>query len=270
MSTTQPPKTPTKPADAAGKKKPFYAHGRKPEEVKGGIPMLKYGKGNNFYKFKEALSVESIEKFGNLGRLIKEEKYYVPVFTPVVMPPGTDPEEQKLIKAENVKLYTKEVGIMALDRPKLYGMIRKHMSVESVDEVSQQPGYDKWSEGLDPEKLWQAIVLTHKIDTVSNVPEVTNLTARKAYQGLRQGAFEPLAQYSERFRDVLKTFVATGTIADPVEIPDTEQAMDFFHGLDPARYGAFKVEMLNGRNLKAFIHLIWQMSCINSQEAGSK
>jgi hypothetical protein len=187
-----------KPADAAGKRKPFYAHGRKPEEVKGGIPMLKYGKGNNFYKFKEALSVESIEKFGNLGRLIKEEKYYVPVYTPVVMPPGTDPEEQKLIKAENVKLYTKEVGIMALDRPKLYGMIRKHMSVESVDEVSQQPGYDKWSEGLDPEKLWQAIVLTHKIDTVSNVPEVTNLTARKAYQGLRQGAFEPLAQYSER------------------------------------------------------------------------
>jgi hypothetical protein len=65
-------------------------------------------------------------------------------------------------------------------------------------------------------------------------------------------------------------FKATGTVVDPVIAKDQSKQWIFSHGLDPARCGAFKVEMLNGWNLKTFIHLIWQMSYINSQEAGSK
>ena len=45
-------------------KKPFRRFGRKPEEDKKGIPMLKYGRGNNFYKFREALSQVAVEKYG--------------------------------------------------------------------------------------------------------------------------------------------------------------------------------------------------------------
>jgi hypothetical protein len=33
-----------------------------------------------------------------------------------------------------------------------------HMSVESKDEVMQDPDYNDWSDAIDPEKLWQAIV----------------------------------------------------------------------------------------------------------------
>jgi hypothetical protein len=33
---------------------------------------------------------------------------------------------------------------------------------------------------------------------------------------------------------------------NPVDIEEKEQAMDFLHGLDPGRYGAFKTSMLNG------------------------
>jgi hypothetical protein len=33
---------------------------------------------------------------------------------------------------------------------------------------------------------------------------------------------------------------------NPVDIEEIEQAMDFLHGLDPGRYGAFKTSMLNG------------------------
>jgi hypothetical protein len=36
----------------------------KPEEK--GIPMLKFGKANNFYKFRDALSNEATEKLCNL------------------------------------------------------------------------------------------------------------------------------------------------------------------------------------------------------------
>ncbi len=36
---------------------------------------------------------------------------------------------------------------------------------------------------------------------VSNVSQVKELTATKAYQNIKQGAFESLSQYSERFRE---------------------------------------------------------------------
>jgi hypothetical protein len=38
----------------------------------------------------------------------------------------------------------------------------------------------------------------------------------------------------------------------PVDISEEEQALDFFHGLDQARYAAFKTSMLNGWATKAF------------------
>jgi hypothetical protein len=37
-----------------------------------------------------------------------------------------------------------------------------------------------------------------------------------------------------------------------VDIPEEEQALDFFHGLDQARYATFKTSMLNGWATKAF------------------
>jgi hypothetical protein len=67
--------------------------------------------------------------------------------------------------------------------------------------VAQDPNYETWSEATDPEKLWQAIVKTHKVDCVTSIDAVKELVARKAYQSIRQGLFETLAQYSERFRE---------------------------------------------------------------------
>jgi hypothetical protein len=58
------------------RRKPFKNYGRKPEEK--GILILKFGKANNFYKFRAALSNEATEKFGNLGKLIDLEEYYLP------------------------------------------------------------------------------------------------------------------------------------------------------------------------------------------------
>jgi hypothetical protein len=128
----------------------------------------------------------------------------------------------------------------------------QHMSVESRDEVAQDPDYVTWHAEKDPEKLWKAIVKTHKVDCVSNVTAVQELTARKAYQNIKQGAYETLAQYSERFREVYKGYKEAGTTTNPVNISESEQAMDFFHGLDSGRYGAFKTSMINGWSTTAF------------------
>jgi hypothetical protein len=45
----------------------------------GVIPILKYRKGNNFHKFKVALSEAALKEFWNLGKLIKLENYYLPM-----------------------------------------------------------------------------------------------------------------------------------------------------------------------------------------------
>jgi hypothetical protein len=84
------------------------------------------------------------------------------------------------------------------------------------------------------------------------VTAVKELTARKAYQNIKQGPFEALAQYSERFRDTYWAYKATGTQSRPVDVPENEQALDFFHGLDQGRYATFKTSMLNGWAMKAF------------------
>jgi hypothetical protein len=138
------------------------------------------------------------------------------------------------------------------DRPKLFGLIMQHMSVESKDEVAQDEDYENWMRDKDPEKLWKAIIRTHKVDCVSNVDAVKELTARKSYQNIKQGSFETLAQYSARYRDTYKSYKATGTVERPVDVTEKEQVLDFFHGLDQGRYATFKTSMLNSWARKAF------------------
>jgi hypothetical protein len=87
-------------------------------------------------------------------------------------------KQQESLEIERIKEYNKQVE----NRPKLYGLIRQHMSLESKDEVAKEPDYEKWHADTDPEKLWQAIERTHKIDSSSNVDEVKSMAARKAYQ----------------------------------------------------------------------------------------
>jgi hypothetical protein len=80
------------------------------------------------------------------------------------------------------------------------------------------------------------------------VHEVVELSARKAYHSMRQGAFETLIQYSDRFRATYRSYTEN---CSAINISDREQAMDFFHGLDSNRYGTFKANMMNGWASKA-------------------
>jgi len=144
------------------KKKPFKRFGRKPEEEKKRIPMLRYGKGNNFYKFKEALSEVAMEKYGNLGKLIDLERYYLPdiEFTDFEAM-GYSEARIEHLELEEYKEHTRKLTKMEENRPKLYGLIMQHMSVESKDEVAQDEDYKDWHRDKDPEKLWQAIIKMH-------------------------------------------------------------------------------------------------------------
>jgi hypothetical protein len=132
--------TATMKQDGKGKK-PFKHFGRKPEEK--GIPLLKFGKANNFYKFRAALSNEATERYGNLGKLIDLEQYYVPTFVlEDYTAMGFSDEQGERMNLEKFKEHSRKLTKMEEDRPKLYGLIMKNMSVESRDEVAQEPNYE--------------------------------------------------------------------------------------------------------------------------------
>jgi hypothetical protein len=215
--------------------------------------MLRYGKGNNFYKFREALSEVAMEKCGNLGKLIDLERNYLPdIELTDFEAMGYSEARIERLELEEYKEHTRKLTKMEEDRPKLYGLIMQHMSVESKDEVAQDEDYEDWHRDKDPEKLWQAIIKTLKVNTTSNVDAVKDLVARKAYQSIKQGSFETLAQYSVRFRDTYKAYKATATAERLINVPEEDQALDFFHGLDQGRCASFKTSMLNGWVTKAF------------------
>ena len=64
-------------SESGEKKKTFRPFSKKQEgeKVLTKLPTLKYGKGNNFVKFKMALSEVALEEYGDLGWLIRLEKY---------------------------------------------------------------------------------------------------------------------------------------------------------------------------------------------------
>jgi hypothetical protein len=215
---------------------------------------LKYGKGNNFVKFKAALSEVALEEYGDLGRLIKKESYYLPTFTAQdYTEMGLTQDEERKMRMDAMKAHQRKLERMKDNCPKLYGLILRHMSLESKDEVAQDPDYEVWSEATDPEKLWKAIVLTHKVDCMTSIDAVKELAARKAYQSIRQGSFETLAQYSERFREAYRAYKAMekDPIDHPIDVSEPDQAMDFFHGLDEGRYAEFKYNIKNGWAMKS-------------------
>ncbi len=88
------------------------------------------------------------------------------------------------------------------------------------------------------------------MDSSSNVDEVKSMAARKAYQNIKQGTFETLAIYSERFRETYRAYEDTSTNGESVD--EEVQVMDFFYGLDDGKYGLFKTNMIHGWTTGAF------------------
>jgi hypothetical protein len=95
----------------------------------------------------------------------------------------------------------------------------------------------------DVQTLWQMIEETHKVHSISKVAAVLRKTARNNYTNCKQGAYETIVTYRERFDDALRAYLDQyeDLAIDPVDI-----AMDFFYGLDNGRYATFKATIING------------------------
>jgi hypothetical protein len=174
---------------------------------------LRFGAGNNFFKFKEALSKAALKEFGLAGKLIDlERRFEPPVPTRAdFLLIGIVADDETLYQ-EAVKGWTKIKLDLSMKEPMLYSMIWQYLSPESVDEIKHDEDYKTFSDANDPEGLWLAIIKTHKETTVSRVKGVIKRSARKQYQSIRQGGYESLISYRERFDSALNKTIPTWKI----------------------------------------------------------
>ncbi len=90
--------------------------------------------------------------------------------------------------------------------------------------------------------LWRMIEETHKVHSISKVAAVLKKSACKEYTNIKQGPYESIVAYRERFDDVLWAYQEQ----ENPEFEDVDIVMDFFDGLDNGRYASFKAAIING------------------------
>ncbi len=108
-----------------------------------------YGSTNNFHKFKEAFSERAIKEYGHLGKLIKQGTYYIPTYISVDWTTLLS-SVTNILETESLKKYQKQMDNMMRGRPKLYGLIMEHISMESKDAMKTEVDYTIWHANKDP------------------------------------------------------------------------------------------------------------------------
>jgi hypothetical protein len=141
-----------------------------------------------------------------------------------------------------MKTYQKLKWELDQKKPKLYATILKYLSDESLEAIQKTKDWTDIKEKVDPERLWLAIEEKHRVHSTSKVAAIVKLEARNQLQNMRQGAFESIISYKQRYNNALKAYHDQG---NPTK-DGADQAMDFFHGLDNGRYADFKIQYLNG------------------------
>lgn len=113
---------------------------------------------------------------------------------------------------EDMKEYRKELTRMRNERLKLYPLILQDLSDESLKEIKRPDKFEEIDKAIDPLGLWLLVEEMHKVNTISKVEAMTRLAARTTYQTMRQGPFDSIITYKERFNAALKEGTRTRII----------------------------------------------------------
>jgi hypothetical protein len=124
------------------------------------------------------------------------------------------------------------IGKLDSDCIQIFSVIWNQLSAESKQIFMQN---DQWpgiqDQRNDPLTLWQIINSTHTIIQAMGNEQLDRMTAREAYNRLRQADQESLGMFKERYDRIIRTIQAYGI--DPPN--DADQAADFINKLDPVR-----------------------------------
>ena len=151
-----------------------------------------------------------MEEYGNLGRMIDLNAYWEPE---EVLEETYHGWKTSVIKKEMyltaVKDRMKVIAKMRDNRTKMYGFIISKLSTESKDELRHQKEYEKINSEVDLLELWRLICRIHQTTTISKWPSIMKRAAYEAYAKCRQGGFESIVDFRERFEGTYKAYKKT-------------------------------------------------------------
>ena len=150
-------------------------------------------------------------------------------------------EMMKLCWMETVKGAMKEKSTMRSNRPNFYAFMLKYLSRESLDAVKKDEEYPTFSKIKDPLGMWLAIKRTHKIGSDSGVGVIKKADARMKYSNAKQGTYESITAFKERFDYLLDAYETAGN----QKLQDEDIATDYLRALDDARYRELKLNIEN-------------------------
>ena len=150
-------------------------------------------------------------------------------------------EMKKIYLIELHKNRAKLMAKMESDRTAFYAFMIDHLSRESLDEVKKDDKYDVFFKARDPLGLWLAIKRTHKIGSDSGVSVIKKSDARLKYANAKQGSYESITAYKERFDYLVDAYVTAGN----AELADEDLATDYLRSLDDSRYRELKINIEN-------------------------
>jgi hypothetical protein len=127
------------------------------------VPLLHVVISNNFDLFKKRISIDCMEKYKNLDRLIIDEAYYVPpAFDVSLYDLANDPHEVKKGRLREAhKQRDKEIDGMRIDRMSMFGYVISKLRKESQDEIQGHEDWEKIEDSRDPLNLWLVIKKCH-------------------------------------------------------------------------------------------------------------
>jgi len=209
------------------------------------------------------MSQAALKTYGDLGRCIEEEEYYIPpkvdenAFGP--FDAQSDPhgfERSRCIEA--MKTREQRINKMEQDKSSLYGFILSKLSRESKDEMKRMPNYEIYSKGKDPLALWLSLKELHLTTTVSKDKSIVKAPAYEEYSTCRMNDFDVISAFKERFENKLEAYNAAMKPYDPNDPTPYEKesvsAMVFMRRLCPIRFKdfqAYKVNQINSDPTKA-------------------
>jgi len=218
---------------------------KKPDDIPGSVPMLQYRANaeSNLSKWIEAIQPVLECLFGHLASFISTDKYYKPKAPVPSAVAWTDQNDRgglkRAIETENAREYAKQVVRLESDKPKMWGEIEKHMSLESKAQVKLDVDYNKLKEDHDVLGLWRLIKQVHRTQAGKLNVADASLDALTNYYTIKQKESENIVQFKDRLLAAVERVKTVDATKAP---PEAEQARKFTKSLDPRKFNRLILE----------------------------
>jgi hypothetical protein len=225
---------------------------------------LVFGENCNFLDYKRKLLTYGLRTLGDVARLLETGEHYEP---DDIDEEDFDLEDdphgiQLMLLREAHKNRARKIAALQDKHTQLYALIIATLSSSSLDVVKQSEGYTEINDTMDVKELWSTVVATHKLTSLSTVLAVQKLAARQHFNTIRQGPYEKLVTYKERWDEALDNYQHF----ENVDIPAADLAMDFLASLCSVRYGEYRTDLENDVNkgtmeMPATVSDMYQLIC---------